>query len=142
MSYPVDQIVALAKANGQFVLKLAEIARMGGEEYMRIGSKVAAGLVDDLKDIRPGTVPAFQSGNVTGLIGEIDKSRDEAVARMKSAFVEWEGACKDALSQVTDQQKLMDAAQVWFQPLLKMPSTGPDKAKAPTRTAAKTAEAA
>src|SRR3546814_18538612 len=61
MSYPLDQITALAKANGELVLKFAEIARSGGEEYAQIGSKAATLFVDQFKELKPGTVPSFKS---------------------------------------------------------------------------------
>src|SRR3546814_13424009 len=77
MSYPLDQITALAKANGELVLKFAEIARSGGEEYAQIGSKAATLFVDQFKELKPGTVPSFKSEAVTSLFGEVEKRSEE-----------------------------------------------------------------
>ncbi|MCF8710106.1 hypothetical protein [Rhizorhapis sp. SPR117] len=129
MSYPLDQITALAKANGELVLKFAEIARTGGEDYAQIGSKAATLFADQLKELKPGTVPSFKSEAVTSLFGEVEKSREASVGKIKAAVDEWQDSWKDLLSQATNQQELTDTIQTWFQPLLKTPAAEPEKAK-------------
>lgn len=132
MSYPLDQITALAKTNGELVLKFVEIARSGGEEYAQIGSKAATLFVDQLKELKPGTVPSFKSEAVTSLFGEVEKSREASVSKIKAAVDEWQGSWKDLLSQTTNQQELSNAFRTWFQPLTKQVSAAePEKAKAP-----------
>lgn len=132
MSYPLDQITALAKANGELVLKFAEIARSGGEQYARIGSKAATLFVDRLKALKPGTVPSFRSDAVTSLFGEVEKSREASVGKLKAAIDEWQGSWKDLLSQATSKQELTGTIQAWFQPLAKQVSVAePEKAKVP-----------
>lgn len=145
MSYPLDQITALAKANGELVLKFAEIARSGGEEYAQIGSKAATLFVDQLKELKPGTVPSFRSDAVTSLFAEAEKSREASVGKLKAAIDEWQGSWKDLFSQATSQQELTGTIQAWFQPLLKKSAAEPEKAKvpaAPVRVPAKATETA
>jgi hypothetical protein len=132
MSTPLDQITALAKANGELVLKFAAIAQSGGEEYARIGSKAAALFIDQLKELKPGTVPSFRSEAATSLFSEVEKSREASVGKLKVAIDEWQGSWKDLLSQATNPQELTDTVRAWFQPLARQASvTEPEKAKVP-----------
>jgi hypothetical protein len=50
MIYPVD----LLKANGQRALKLAEIVRTSGEEYLQLSGKIASGFLGQVQEIKPG----------------------------------------------------------------------------------------
>lgn len=142
MSYPVDQFTALAKANGQFLLKLTEIARVSGENYAQLGGKAVATYFDQLKELKPGSVPSFASEGVTGLFSDVEKSREASLGEIKSAFDEWQGCCKEVLSQAANPQELTGAVQAWFQPLLTISASGPEKVKAPTGQTAKAAEPA
>lgn len=117
MSYPLDQFTALAKANGDLVLRFADIARASGEECAQIGRKAATLFVDQLKELKPGKVPSVTSDAVTSLFSEAEKSREAAASKVKAAIDEWQGSWKDLLSQSTSQQQLTDTMQVWFRPL-------------------------
>lgn len=144
MTYPFDQITSLGKANGQLVVALAGIARDNAETYAQISGKAATAMFEQFKGLKPGAPPSFSSEPVTGLFGEIEKSREASVAKTKAAFDEWQGCCKDVLSQVAGgQQDLAQSVQTWFQPLFKPFATEPEKAAnvpAPApRTPAKTA---
>ncbi|MBO9378748.1 hypothetical protein GG804_18420 [Sphingomonas histidinilytica] len=142
MSYPLDQITALARANGELALKFAEIARAGGEECAQIGSKAAALFVDQLKELKPGTVPSLKSEAVTSMFNEAEKSREMAATKFKAAIDEWQGSWKDLLSQATNQQQLTDTLQAWFRPLAKTAATEPAKPSEPARSPAKVPQAA
>jgi len=141
MSYPLDQITTLAKANGELFLRFAEIARSGGEEYAQIGSKAATLFVDQLKELKPGTVPSFRSDAVTSLLGEVEKSREASVSNIKAAVDDWQGSWKDLLSQVAGQQELTNTFQTWFQPLTRQVSVAEPEAKAPAAPAPAPAKA-
>ncbi|AHE53559.1 MULTISPECIES: hypothetical protein [Sphingomonadaceae] len=129
MTYPLDQITALARANGELVLKFAEIARTGGEDYAQIGSKATTLFVDQLKELKPGTVPAFRSDGFTSLLGEMEKSREASMSKIKAAVEAWQGSWKDLLSQATGPQELTDSFRTWFQP--SAPVAKPEKANVP-----------
>lgn len=47
MPYPVDQLAALAKANVGLMLKLAEVARKGGEESLEVGNRAAGRFAEE-----------------------------------------------------------------------------------------------
>lgn len=119
MTFPIDQFLGLTKANGQFALKLAEIARAGGEDYLRIGGKAASSLVDQARSATPGAAPtANGAGGVTAL-SEIEQSREAAVAKTKAAFDDWRGACKDVWLTAEDSKGAIDMFQSLAQPWLK-----------------------
>jgi hypothetical protein len=129
MTYPLDQIVALAEANGRFFFKLTNIAQSAGEDYARIGNKAATAIVDQFKQMKPGTVPIFKSDDANILVGEAEQSREASLAKLNAAFDEWRGCCKDALSQTVDQDEMTRAVQRWFQPLFNTTATKAEKVK-------------
>lgn len=147
MTYPFDQFSALGKAHGQFVSALAQIARENGEHYAQISGKAAASLFEQLKDLKPGAVPKFDSEPVTSLFGEIEKSREVSLEKIKSAYDDWQGACQGVFSEaVTGQQQLTGQAQAWLQPLINPGVADAEKAAAKpagaARPSAKSAETA
>lgn len=142
MSYPIDQILALAKANGQFAIRLTEIARETGEDYAQLGTRATASFFEQFKELKPGTFPAFTSEGASNLVGDIEKSREEWLAKAKAAFDEWQGSYKDLLSKGAGQQELTQTVKAWFQPLLKVITPEPEPAKATVRAPAKATEAA
>lgn len=147
MTSPFEQIASLGKANGQLAVTLASIARDNAETYAKISGQAATAIFDQFKELKPGVVPSFSSEPITGLFGEIEKSREASVAKTKAAFEEWQGCCKDVLSEAAGgQQDLTQSVQSWFQPLFKPIATEQEKAaKVPApapRTPAKPAETA
>lgn len=147
MTYPFDQISALGKANGQLALALVQIARDSGEGYVQIGSKAATAVFDQFKGMKPGSLPGLNSESTTSLFSEVEKNREASAAKIKTAFDEWQGCCKDVLSQAAGgPQQFTDSVQNWFQPLIKSLAIGPESAvkePVPTpRAAAKSVETA
>lgn len=98
MSYPVDQIVTLTKANGQLLSRLAEIAKAVGEDYAGIGKQELAGAVDRFKAIEPGKLPTFFGGSSAELFAEIQKTQEAAAGKVKAAFEEWQAIWKDTIT--------------------------------------------
>jgi hypothetical protein len=129
MTFPVDQFVKLTQANGQFALKLAEIARAGGEDYLRIGRKAVSGLVDQASSTTPGTIPLANGAGGGAVLSEIEQSREAAVTKTKTAFDDWQGAWKDVWSTAGDSKGAIDAFQSLTQPWLKV--FDPSKARTP-----------
>lgn len=146
MTYPFDQITTLAKANGQLALALAHIARDSTENYAQIGGKAATAIFDQIKALKPGTAPNFSSEPLSGLLGEFEKDREASLAKVRAAFEEWQGVCREALSQAaTGQQELIDNARTWFSQQAATAPAEPGKvAKEPPaqRATAKPADAA
>lgn len=138
MSYPVDQIIALTKANGQFLLKLAEITRSVGADYAGIGRQGFASAVDQIKAFEPGKVPSLSGTPTATILAEIEKSRDAAAEKAKAAFEEWQGVWQDALSG-TGPQEASDAFQKLIAPWFWNAATA--KPVEPARPTAKAQEA-
>ncbi len=116
MTYPVDQIVNLLKANGQLALKLAEIARTSGEEYLQIGSKAANGFAGQIQDIKPGQFPGFKSEAGTAILSDLEKSREETLLKVKTAVEDWQSTWKDVVSDTSAPKELTDKFQGLLQP--------------------------
>ena len=91
--YPFDQFIGLAKANGQLMIKLSEIARASGEAYLRIGASAASSTSDQTRAEAPGATTS-NSGGLTYL-SEIEKANEAAIASSQAAIEDWQNALKD-----------------------------------------------
>ena len=136
MTYPVDQILHLMKANGQFMLKLADITRSSGQECAQIGTKAASEFANRFKTLQPGKVPGFDSEGAQQILGDMQKVREETLGQVRGVFEEWQGAWSQLLS--TDGHKqFADNVQGFFTPFL---NKGEEAKPAPAKTAAAKAE--
>ncbi|KAK0332208.1 hypothetical protein LTR94_025831, partial [Friedmanniomyces endolithicus] len=84
MPYPVDQLAALAKANVGLMLKLAEVARKGGEESLEVGNRAAGRFDMDgepaQRDHKLGFLPAIDVGDVDAALAAAPVVLDEHYA--------------------------------------------------------------
>lgn len=142
MTYPVDQIVSLVKANGQLALNLANIARASGEECLQISGKVASDFAGEFKDFKPGQYPVLKGEAGTALFSNLEKNREETLAKVQAAFEEWQSTWKDVVSDTTGSEELAGKFQDLLQPWSGMFSkaaetaTPPEKPKAPDKAVA------
>ncbi|WP_454887464.1 hypothetical protein [Sphingomonas oryzagri] len=90
MAYPFDQLSALAKANLDLSLRLADIARKGGEENARAATAAVTALGEAA---RPATSPenkaAALSEKGADLFRKAEKTREDMVAETRAAFETW-----------------------------------------------------
>lgn len=119
MTTPVEQMMSLMQANGQFLLKMAEITRSSGAEGARIGSKAAATFVDQFKASKPGMAPTFRNEGTSEILGEIEKVREATLEQVKDAFEEWREVWTKAVAEGSGPQALTDVVQRLVEPLLK-----------------------
>lgn len=117
MTYPLDQIILLAKANGQLMLKLADISRTSSQQYAQIGTKAASQVADRLKALQPGQVPAFATEGAEHILGDIQKVREETLGKVQGVFEEWQGSWSQLLSS-DGPRELADSMQGFFKPFL------------------------
>lgn len=102
MPYPVDQLAALAKANLGLMLKLAEVARKGGEESLEVGNKAAGRFADEARAsiarVTDKTADAASPSQAapTALFADMEVVREHMLSGTKAAFEEWQQAWKDA----------------------------------------------
>ena len=97
MTYPVDQLVALAKANGHLALRLADIMRTTGEEFLSTSNKARSSALDHLKDSKLGAFPVLNGDSTSSAWREMEKSREEALAQTRAAFSEWQDKYRELL---------------------------------------------
>ncbi|WP_030541432.1 hypothetical protein [Sphingobium sp. DC-2] len=135
MSYPTDQFTALARANGEFALKLAEIVRSSGEDYVEIGRKAAATLSEQVRELKPGSIP-LKPEAAASFFGDLERSREEALAKAKTAFEEWQAVARELVPGTAQQQELAEAVQGWFRPLFKAAAREPGSDVRPPATPA------
>ena len=128
MTFPVDQFVSLAKANGQLALKLAEIARESGEEYVKISGKAGAQLADKVQTFKPGALPKADSKGVHTLLAQIEKSRAAAMEKAQAALAEWQGTLQEAFETASDRNEGMEAFETLMQPWLNIVINAPAQA--------------
>ncbi|HEX7694876.1 MAG TPA: hypothetical protein VF409_10320, partial [Sphingomonas sp.] len=98
MPYPVDQLAALAKANVGLMLKLAEVARKGGEESLEVGNRAAGRFAEEARaSIAGATDKTSDAGAVSpagprALFEDMATVREHMIAGTRSAFEEWQQA--------------------------------------------------
>lgn len=104
MPYPVDQLAGLAKANLGLMLKLAEVARKGGEESLEVSNKAAERFAEEARASIASatdktTDPATPSPAApTVFFADMEAVREHMIAGTKAAFEEWQQAWKQAAS--------------------------------------------
>lgn len=107
MPYPVDQLAALAKANVGLMLKLAEVARKGGEESPKVGNRAAGRFSEEARaSIARATEKTSDAGAVStagprALFEDMATVREHMIAGTRSAFEEWQQAWQDVASAPT-----------------------------------------
>lgn len=136
MTYPIEQFVTLARANGQLALGLAEIARTGGTQCAEIGRKSFTDALGQFKGLEPGKFPKFSDASARETLAGLEAYRDEALAGTRQAFEEWQAAWAAAFAQTSDASKFAAYFERATSPWLKG-AAAPAKAPA-TSGAAKT----
>lgn len=105
MTYPIDQLAGLAKANGQFLMKLADIMRSNGESCARLGTKTATEITDHFKTMTPGKAPEAKTEMAKEIVGEMEAMRDATLEKTKAAFEEWQQCWGDVWNELSDQKQ-------------------------------------
>lgn len=118
MTYPVDEMTSLAKANGQLFTALTDIGRSGAQDYFELNRKLVDAYAERLKGAKPGAVAAFDPAIFTDFLGQVEKQRAEALAKTKAALEEWQSAARALVPDDAQRQKLTDTVQSWIQPVL------------------------
>lgn len=143
MTYPVDQIITLSKANGQLLLKFAEIARSLGEDYAGIGEQGLTAAIDQVKTIEPGKLPSFSPVPATTLLSALEKSREAAAGKAKAAFEEWQAVWKEAFAAEGPQEAVAAFQKLiapWIKEAEKSARAAPEAAPSPAPAASSTEE--
>jgi hypothetical protein len=99
MAYPLDQLMALAKANLDLSLRLAEIARRSGLDSLQAAAKAASAFGETNwldTDVAKKTSALSEKGS--NLFGEAGQIREQMVADTKTAFEQWQQALKTAFT--------------------------------------------
>ncbi|WP_254908109.1 hypothetical protein [Sphingobium sp. GW456-12-10-14-TSB1] len=99
MTFPFDQVVAIAGANRQLALKFFDIARTTGARQAAIGAHAMSAL--------------FDPGKVSEVAQEAEQNRLALIADTKAAFEEWQESAGDLLSPESETAQLAVA----FEPL-------------------------
>jgi hypothetical protein len=109
MAYPFDQLSALAKANFDLSLELAEIARRGNQDSLRAATEAAAALGASAgSETDPGRRFAALSEKGSSLSREATKIREQMFAETRAAFEKWQDAWRTVIA-VPDEAKAADA---------------------------------
>ncbi|WP_454634792.1 hypothetical protein [Bradyrhizobium cenepequi] len=100
MTYPIEQLTALAKANLDLSLRLTEIARTRSQDVFQTGSKAMNDLIARTRD--PGI-----AGDRPNLAAGTSKVIEEIITDTKDAIEKWQRSWVEAM--VTDRGKALEA---------------------------------
>jgi hypothetical protein len=102
MSYPIDQLTALTKANFDLALRLGGIARIGGQEMVQAGSKMTNGFAEDARAAllqatgKGGGTAAEAPGKVAAVLADQEQVRAHVLADTRTAVEDWQRAWQTA----------------------------------------------
>lgn len=93
MSYPIDQLTALAKANLNLSVRLAEIARRSGQDSFQAATEATNAFGETARsETDPAKRVEALSEKGSGLFGQAGKIREQMFIDTRQAFQEWQDA--------------------------------------------------
>ena len=99
MTFPLDQVLAVAGANRQLALKFFDIARTTGARQAAIGAHALGAFL--------------KPGKLSEVAQEVEQNRQALIADTKAAFEEWQETAGDLFSPESETAQL----SVAFAPL-------------------------
>ncbi|WP_065846088.1 hypothetical protein [Sphingobium sp. Ndbn-10] len=99
MTFPLDQVVAIAGANRQLALRFFDIARTTGARQAAIGAHALGAF--------------FEPGRFSEVAQEVEQNRLALATDTKAAFEEWQETAGDLFSPESETAQL----SVVFEPL-------------------------
>lgn len=103
MTYPVDQIAQIVKANGDLALGLADISRSSGEAWIEAGRKAAAAFTDRLRTAT-SEPKAFVVPDGSDFANELKTINEQTLEKTQTALKAWQKVWGDAWKVVADQK--------------------------------------
>ncbi|WP_454887497.1 hypothetical protein [Sphingomonas oryzagri] len=115
-------MTALAKANLSLALKLADVARVGGQESLQLGSRAVGGFAEEARSSLARTTGGDQgdskpiAGKAASLLSEAETIREHIVGQTRAALEEWQKAWSDTLvfPGTTGGDALAGLFKPWF----------------------------
>lgn len=139
MSYPFDQMTAIAGANQKLAMALVDLLRASGERQAAIVQHAFAAHTPSAETAAetqaftvPFTTPALP--DVSALLKEVEEDRKAALTDAHAAFEDWRANVGGAMTVDTGQQQWANAVQAWSQ-LFVAPLGGPAWATTPGKAA-------
>ena len=112
MSYPFDQIIALAGANRELAITYTRILSSSGERQAAIATR-AFGLLAGQGEDKGATTLTPNFVGLTEIWRELEESRKTSLEDGKAAFEAWRKACGDGFSPDQAQQQLRSTVETW-----------------------------
>src|SRR3546814_2822475 len=91
MTFPLDQVVAIAGANRQLALRFFDIARTTGARQAAIGAHALGAF--------------FEPGKFSEVAQEVEQNRLALATDTKAAFEEWQETAGDLFSPESEDRK-------------------------------------
>ncbi|WP_084581308.1 hypothetical protein [Sphingomonas azotifigens] len=101
MSYPIDPFVALARAHGQLALRLAEITRAAGHDWIaattEAGQSAFGQATTPQGDAAAGKT-ASAHAHLTAVTDTLRAKAEQHAAETREALAEWQAAWREAFA--------------------------------------------
>ena len=142
MSYPFDQLTALANANQKLALKCADIARAAGQRQSSIVAKAFFTASEQAGEDKPAAMTFPVLPGYSHALAEAEECRQASVNDTKAAFEEWRASVGGLFSPEEAQKQFAGVWQAWSKAFVApvvsaaAPETTEPAARAKARTAA------
>lgn len=131
MTYPVDQIAHIVKANGDLALGLADISRSSGEAWFEASRKAATAFTDRLR-AATSEPKSFVVPDNSDFVNELKTINEQTLEKTQAAIKAWQKVWSDAWKVAADQKTFAgivpEFAKPWTTPA--QPSSGKKAAAA------------
>lgn len=107
MTYPLDQITRIVKANGDLVLGLADISRTSSEACFEAGRKAASAYTDRLR-AATSEPKSFIVPDNSELVNELKTIQEQTIEKTQTALKTWQKIWGDTWKAAADQNSFTD----------------------------------
>ncbi|PZR31058.1 hypothetical protein [Caulobacter segnis] len=118
MSYPFDQLTALASANQKLALKCANIARAAGQRQSKIVAKAFFTASEQAAEDKPAPLSFPILPGYSHALAEAEECRQVSLNDTKAAFEEWRANVEGLFSPEAAQKQFANAYQAWSKAFL------------------------
>lgn len=113
MTYPFDQLTALATANQKFALRFGNIAREAGQRQAQIAIHAFAAATARAGDPAVQSPTMLHPSGFSRVCEEAEQARQASAAETKAAVEEWWAAVGGLLSAEAAQRQIAHAYEAW-----------------------------
>lgn len=113
MTYPIDQLTALASANQKLAIRFANIAREAGQRQAQIAIHAVSAAMARDGDSSAQAPTLLHPAGFSRICEEAEQARQASVAETRAAVEEWWAGAGSLFSPEAAQRQVAGAYEAW-----------------------------